>query len=190
MKRLCLTSLLILVLLGFAGCSSTPPDKVVADYLDTIRQGDLKTAAEFLQSSETDMFAVPDMDENERIAKAILAKVTYTIGEQKVQGSNATVDVEIVAPDLLRITSQLMGEMLSLAFSMAFSGNTSQEQMNTMFLQTFENSINDPEAPMVASSVQIKLIRRGNSWAIVPDEVLGDALTGNMLKAFAEMTGK
>jgi len=130
-------------------------------------------------------------EQGERLARTILSKVTtYEIGDKKVEGDKAEVSVKITAPDLLRITSKAIGELLSMAFAMAFSEGQSQEETDAFLLQYFENAINDPNAPMTTSEIKVILEKKEGSWIVKPDDALANALTGNMGKAFAEIENK
>lgn len=168
-----------------------PPNKVVKGFLDSMIATDYEEAIKVVQGADTDTLDdILEEDGSEEIIDAILNRVTYQIGEQEVSGNSATVAVKITAPDLLRITTQGLSEIMSIALAAAFSeeGST-EEEMNALFVQYFENAIKDPGAPMVESDIKIKLEKENSKWMIVPDEELAHALTGNIMKAFAEIGG-
>ena len=193
MKKVLCCSLIPVLLFLVIGCSSTtPPDQVVKSFLDAMVKGEFEKAAEFVvgEGEEKDIVKTPEDKEGERLAKAILAKVTYELGEKKIDGDNATVAAKITAPDLLRITSKAISELLPMAFAMAFSEDNSEDQMDAMFQQYFENAISDPNAPMAVSDVQVSLEKKDGAWLITPDDALSSALTGNMEKAFAGLEDK
>jgi len=188
-----LVGFLLLVLLLTVGCSSgPPPDKVVKDFFDAMIKGDFETAAKFASGAdiEKDVLKTTKDEQGERLAKSILARVTYEVGDKKVEGDKAEVSVKVMAPDLLRITSKAMSELLPMAFAMAFSEDQSQEKSDALFQQYFENAINDPNAPMTPSDIKVKLEKKDGSWIVKPGDELLNALTGNMAKAFGELDKK
>lgn len=186
-KGIC-TVIVLVLLLSAVGCSSThPPDRVVRTFLDTMVKGDFEEAAKLAGGAnmQKDVLQTTENKQSEQLARAILARVKYELGDKRVEGEKAIVNVKVTAPDLLRITSKAVGELLPMAFAMAFSQDQSQEKTDALFQQYFENAINDPNAPMVTSDVQIKLQKKDGSWVVVPDESFVNAITGNMAKAFA-----
>lgn len=188
MRKLMCGIMALVLLLSVAGCSSTPsPDQVVKSLLDAMIKGEFEQAAELLGgvSIQEDVLKTTEDEQGEKLAKNVLARVTYEIGGKKVEGNKATVSVKITAPDLLRITSKAISEIMPMAFAMAFSEDQSQEQTDALFQQYFENAISDPNAPMVTSDVDISLEKKDGSWVVILDDALVNALTGNMAKAFA-----
>lgn len=188
-----LVGFLLLALLLTVGCSSgPPPDKVVRDFFDAMIKGDFETAAKLAGGAdiEKDVLKTTKDEQGERLAKSVLARITYEVGDKKVEGDKAEVSVKVTAPDLLRITSKAMSELLPMVFAMAFSEDQSQEKSDALFQQYFENAINDPNAPMTTSDVKVKLEKKDGSWIVKPDDELLNALTGNMAKAFGELDKK
>jgi len=192
MRKL-ISGVLLLVLLFTVGCSSGPsPDKVVNDFLDAMVKGDLETAVKLAGGAniERDILKTAEDEQEERLVKSILSRVTYEVGDKKVEGDKAEVSVKITAPDLLRITSKAMSELLPMAFAMAFSEDQSQEETDTFIQQYFENAISDPNGPITTSDIKITLEKKDGSWVIQPNDELFNALTGNVAKAFAELEKK
>ncbi|MDN5363984.1 MAG: hypothetical protein PWQ91_1045 [Eubacteriales bacterium] len=191
-----LVSFLLLVLLLTmltVGCSSgVSPDKVTKDFFDAMIKGDFETAAKLTGGADIkkDVLKTPKDEQGERLAKSILARIKYEIGDTKIEGNRAEVSVKVTAPDLLRITSKAMSELLPMTFAMALSEDQSQEKSDALFQQYFENAINDPNAPMTTSNIKVKLEKKDGSWIVKPDNELLNALTGNMAKAFGELDKK
>lgn len=184
------SAVLVLALLFGVGCLSGPsPDKVVRDFFDAMIKGDFVTAAKLagVADIQTDVLKTPKDQQGEQIVKSILARVTYEIGGKKINGNKAEVSVKVTSPDLLRITGQVMTELLPVAFAMAFSQEQSSQNTEALFEQYFENAIKDPNAPMVTSDITVQLERKNGSWVIKPDDALLNAITGNLAKAFSEL---
>ena len=165
---------------------------MVVSFLDAMLEGDFEKAAEFVNPDEDNSKDIEEMsiiedEEGERLFRAILDKTSYEIGEKTIDGNKATVTAKITAPDLLRIVSQTMSELIPMAFAMAFSEEEADDKMDAMIQQYFENAISDPNAPMTVSDTQIKLEKIDGTWFVIPDDELINALTGNLEKAFASL---
>lgn len=194
MRKLVSFLLLVLLLTMLTiGCSpGVSPDKVTKDFFDAMIKGDFETAAKLTGGTDIKkgVLKTPKDKQGERLAKSILARIKYEISDTKIEGDRAEVSVKVTAPDLLRITSKAMSELLPMAFAMAFSEGQSQEKSDALFQQYFENAINDPNAPMTTSNIKVKLEKKDGSWVVKPDDELLNALTGNMAKAFGELDKK
>jgi len=188
LRRLISSILMVFILLTVVGCSSSQPDEIVNTFLKAAVKADYLTMAKLVRGADANIFYTPEDEGAQEVIEAILGRVTYQVGEKQISGNTATVKAKIVAPDLLRITALALPELMSMAFAMFFSQEVaSQDEIDALFMQYFENAIKDPEAPMVESNISIKLEKKGAGWVIVPDDELANALTGNMTKAFAEI---
>lgn len=184
------STVLVVALLFSAGCLSGPsPDKVVTDFFDALIKGDFVTAAKLagVADIQTDVLKTPKDQQGAQIVKSILARVAYETGSKKINGDRAEVSVRVTSPDLLRITGQVMTELLPMAFAMAFSQEQSSQSAEALFEQYFENAIKDPNAPMVTSDITVQLERKDGSWVIKPDDALLNAITGNLAEAFSQL---
>jgi hypothetical protein len=110
--------LALLLTVGCVGCSSgPPPDRVVKDFFGAMIKGDFEIAAKLAGGSdiEKDVLKTTEDEQGEHLAKSILARITYEIGDKKVEGDKAEVSVKVTAPDILRITSNTISEVLPMA---------------------------------------------------------------------------
>lgn len=158
--------------------------------MDAIVRADFTTAAKYIGGSVDELINAPDAQEAEQLVKAIFAKVSYQLGENKVTGSQATVAAKITAPDLAVITAAVMLEAMPAAFALAFSGGGSEEQIEALFMESFQRNIEDKDAPMLTSDVTVHLEKKDGSWIITPDDSLINALTGSLEAAWAELGDK
>jgi len=85
------------------------------------------------------------------------------------------------------MSAAVLVEVMPAAFALAFSGEDAQEEISAMFLGAFVKHIENTEAPMTTSDVTVKLSLKSNSWTIVPDDALVNAITGNLQKVWEEL---
>lgn len=178
-------TLLVLV----TGCSSVKPDQVLKGFMDAMIKGNFEEADKYLDGNVDSLLNIPTAGAGEQVAKASLGKLTYQIGKTTISGDAAIVETNVTSPDMYIITSQVMDQAVELAIT-NLGSNVSEEQMQTMLLTAFKNAIASADAPMVSSRAEIKLIKQDGKWLVVEDEVLSNALTGNMVTAFSHLDGK
>ncbi len=186
----CLTvSILVALMFCIAGCDLfTPPKKTVESFMAAVEKGDFTTAGQFVVPNENLKSTIDKTNdpESEKIFKAVFTKVSHTIVSTSTSGETAQVTTSITSPDLLRITTSVMSQMMPLAVASAFSENSNQDDINQLMEQYLMNAIiTDPNAPMTTSEVVINLTKQDGKWLIVADDNLTNALTGNINKLSA-----
>jgi Predicted membrane protein len=160
------------------------PKNVVDDFLLAVEKADFQTAGQYVvQTSDiTTQLNKANTPEGEKMVKAIFPKVSHKIISSTKNGATAQVITSITSPDLLRITSSVIGQLMPVAFASAFSQNADKENINQLAEQYFMNAITDPNAPMTTNEVTINLKKQDGKWLIIPDDDLSNALTGNIGK--------
>lgn len=178
---------IMLVMATLVGCSSTPPpSKVVENFFKALQENNYQEIGKYIEG-DTDKIGKFNNEDEEKLTKAITSKLKYEIVSTENKGNEATVKVKVTAPDLLKITSKTISELMGIAFATAFSDDSQQLDMEKLTQQYFLNSVSDPNAPMVTTEVDIKLIKKDNAWYIQANDDLLNAITGNMAKAFGEL---
>lgn len=178
---------IMLVMATLVGCSSAPPpSKVVENFFKALQENNYQEIGKYIEG-DTDKIGKFNNEDEEKLTKAITSKLKYEIVSTENKGNEATVKVKVTAPDLLKITSKTISELMGIAFATAFSDDSQQLDMEKLTQQYFLNSVSDPNAPMVTTEVDIKLIKKDNAWYIQANDDLLNAITGNMAKAFGEL---
>lgn len=194
MRNRILAGIMALSLLIFAaGCAGPKPEESVKACLDAMIKADYTKAAEYINGGAAeDMLQAPEGDEEAGAAliEALLGRISYELGESKVSGDSATVAAKVTAPDMMTITGKVMMEAMGAAFAMAFSDAGSEDAINDMFMNAYQEAIETTDAPMKTTNVTINLTKSGAKWLINSDDSLGDALTGGMITAWEQMEGK
>lgn len=182
----------VLVLIAFMFCITgcdlfAPPKNTVESFMAAVEKGDLTSAAQYVVPNGNLQGTIDKSNdpESEKMIKAIFTKVSHKIVSTTKTGDKAQVTTSITSPDLLRITSTVMGQMMPLAFAAAFSEDSSQDNMDQLVEQYMMNAITDPNAPMTTTEVVINLTKQNGKWLIVADDNLVNAMAGNIGKLSA-----
>lgn len=175
--------LLLVLSVAVAGCGGPSPEAVTESYLDAMVAGDVEAAAEYVVAdsgeSVTDQLTSEDQ---EVLTNLILEKVTYEIKSSAVDGDSAVVHASITAPNLAIIITQVMSEMMPMAFAL---GDEGQEAANNLVDQMLRNAIAAEDVPLTTTDVAINLVKEDGQWLIAAEnEELGNALIGNAKEAF------
>ncbi|MCG8401409.1 MAG: DUF4878 domain-containing protein [Firmicutes bacterium] len=172
-----------------AGCGGKSPETVVKEFTTAMKAGDWEKAALCLENEDTTILQKDVAnEEEEKIAKQILAQATFEVGSATITGEQAIVNVKVTSIDMIRIVTGMMTELMSFALSSAFDGSgENQDNIDAMADQYLKNSISDPNAPKTTTDTTVNLIKIDGAWKISADnnEFL-DALMGNIGKAFPE----
>ena len=179
--------LISLVLIASTGCAGASPDTAVKSFMEAMIKADFTTAAKYISGDVNELINAPEAEEADQLVKAIFTKLSYQLGENKVTGNTATVEAKITAPDLATITAKVLLEVMPTLFSLAFSGGGSEEQAETLIMESFQKHIDDKEAPMLTTDVTIHLEKADKNWIIKADDAFINALTGSLEKAWAEL---
>ena len=189
MKKTLLVLFIAIMTTGLlvAGCGGKSPKAVVEEFTNAMQAGDWEKAAIYVENKDKAAFQEDIEDEeDEKMAKQILAQVTFDVGSTTITGEKAVVDIKVTSLDMVRIVTGMISELMPLALTLAFSED-SQSKMDTMATQYLQNSLSDPEAPKITTDTVVNLIKSNDGWKISADnDAFFDALVGNMGKAFAD----
>lgn len=179
--------LVILMTFSLMGCSQPKPEESVNKFFENLKKGDFKTASNYIGNDKNGTSLFSDNKE-EALTKQIFSKVSCEVVSSSVQGDNAVVKTKVTSPDLVKITGNMITELLPKIMSMAFSGGT-KEDSEKMVNDYYAKSLSDPNAPKTTSEVNINLVmdKEKKIWIIKGDDALLNALTGNLSKAVNEL---
>ncbi len=173
MKRF-IIFLTLLLLCSMAGCESGLDGTQAAVKLEP-REA-LEEALKGLTGQSSGEFAVllgadgtPVVPENSGIAKLLSSYVTFEIQELSSGEDSATATVDITAPDAVALIQQLIGSV---------------DVTDAEALYASMEALLQQEVPMVSSTVEIMLQKAEDSWCVVPDFALSNAITGGLTQAY------
>lgn len=169
------------VLVGCGGGGGETPEQAVTNALNAINNFDIATAKKYFDPNELGSSDSSLMDDAEG-AKLILKNLTFKVLSSSVDGDTATVRTEITNTDHGKILAEYFEQLFAMSFAKAFSssggnGTVDEETAEQMFYDLLKREDNET----LTSMVDIKLTKNGNSWRIVLDEPLEDAILGGLL---------
>lgn len=185
MKAKLIWVVLIIFMMGTAGCDLlASPEKTVNSYLTAIEKMDFDAASKYVKQQESSASEtnIADDPEGEQILRAITQKMSHKIISSAKTGNTAQVVTSITSPDMLRVVSSVMSDLLPMAFASAFSESSDNDSMDQLTQQYFLNALTDPNISLTTQEVKINLIEENGKWLILADDNLTNALTGNLGK--------
>lgn len=177
----------IFIFMFSLGCSTVPkPTSVVSNFLENVKNNKLDEAKTYIynENSSEDLITF-DNDEQEKMITSIFSHISYENPvETSVEDDKAIVTVKITSPDLVKVATNVMNEMIPMAFANAFADEEDVTDVEKLTQQRFMNSINATDVPLTTIETKIELKKVDDKWLIVPGDDLTNALTGNLGQAF------
>ncbi|ADG05328.1 hypothetical protein [Kyrpidia tusciae] len=173
-----------------AGCAwfGASPTNVAQNYLTAVQKFDPEESRKWTESQDSTENSLlnPTDPTTTEMAKSLLTKMTFELGEENISGDKATVSAKITTLDLGRIVANSMKDLFSMALAQAFANDPSAKQQNEAMAQRILiNAMNDPNAPNTTSDVKINLVKTKDGWKIATDNKdLFSALTGRADQLF------
>ena len=162
-----------------------------ASFMESLKKVDWQAMAGYVKDSDwkgedEDLMGEESMQD---FFTNTLEKMTYTVGESKIDGDNATVPVDIKYYDGTDLISQIMGEYFSKAMGIALSGQEmSDEEATKMLGDMFSEKTQDLEDTYDEISLDLKCVKEDYKWVIsdVDDNFL-KVVTSNFNKVSEDM---
>ena len=153
-----------------------PPDKVVANYLDALKNGDLTSAKAYVNEENDEILSDTEDEETNSQINSILKTLSYNVVSTEVNDSTATVKTSIKNIDMKKVMGEVFSELLSLAFS-----GLDEETLATKQDEAFAKALEANKDTTVETEVEIQLEKTETGWIIIPTEDLADGITGGLL---------
>lgn len=195
MKKLRLKLLAGIVVAGLSvsmlvGCGAPKPADTVNDFMTSIQEGDFEKAGTFVDAKATKDFDFKSLNEGkaqgmdaDKLVQAI--SKTYKF-EKPVEVSKkedtAKVKVKVTSVDFAIAATSTIGEVMPMAFGMAFSEDTeaANKTMDKMMETTLIKHLTKEDASMATREVTLNLKKDKNGdYKIVSDENLMEAVLAN-----------
>lgn len=173
-----------------AGCAwfGASPTTVSQNFLAAVQKFDPEEARKWTeaQDSTKNNLLNPTDPASEEMAKSLLTKMTFELGEERINGDKATVSAKITSLDLGRIMTNSMKDLFSMALAQSLANDPPSEQQNQAMAQRILiNAMNDSNAPKTTSDVKINLVKTKDGWKIASDNKdLFSALMGRADQLF------
>lgn len=178
MKKKVTILLLALCLVFLAACGSpSPSDALKADLEDAKSSPD-----EIMEGIGSDGFG-------EEATQALIDKVLefdYKLGEEKIDGDSATVEVTITTYPMGEVFTTVITTLLSS--DMETLGAMSEEEMTEWMDETLMAELDKAEKNY-KSDITVTLEKEDGAWVVQESDELSNALTGGMLDFASSMMG-
>lgn len=179
----------IMALTTLTGCGQTPSASV-EEYLNGLKIQDQEAVKSVtLDGKATEFVLSEDDKDSEEIMMAKdkdgknlldrLLEFTYTVGEERVDGDKAEVDVVINTYDYSKIMGEFMGEAFTKMMGLAFSGASEKEQEDAM-LEIFADTLTDAPKDKKDYKCTFKLTKKDDIWKLNNIDDNDDALNALM----------
>ena len=189
MKKTVLALLMIMLFIPMmlTGCKSETPTDVVNTYFSSIKKSDSKEAQKLIEDTisdeilneetgttsineeNTDTSKKEDSQKLDESLKMYLSKIDAKVLSEKVNEDNATVKVEIKAPNYSNLLLAVMEESIADTFN-------GKEVKQADVEKNLEEKIKSSKAE--TRSGQINLTKKDNEWKIKSDEDITNLLLG------------
>lgn len=124
MKKIKMILMVVLSMIVVVGCTSKSPTDVVNTYFSEIKKGENADLANYLldsvKSQEEDSEANEEAEEDPKMEEAMkiyLSKLNVKVLSEKIDGDNATVEVEVAGLNFSNMIIETLQESLANAFS-------------------------------------------------------------------------
>ncbi len=119
---------------------------------------------------------------------AVLTDLDFVIGEEKIDGDTATVQVEITSHDLSTVLGEAFSEYFQQALGMAFSG-ASDEDLSALFGDIFISKIDAQAEKTHVATTTFNLTKVDGKWKLdkLSDDNI-DCLLGGLTSSLNEMS--
>lgn len=194
MKNKIITLLLVVAMIFvFAACSEPSPTDVADDFLTAVKTQDKEALSKVYIEENFDVADAADSsDLPEDLQKEIVEKIfdfDYELGEEKIEGDEAAVEVKITTYDVGSAFTEFIGEYISQAFGLALSG-TSEEDAEELALEIFEEKFKELEEKDYTENVRLELKKTDEGWKVSEiddDSAFLNAVTGGLIHAIKKI---
>lgn len=120
-------------------------------------------------------------DEN---ALAVLARLQYEIEDVTAREDTATVTARLTNINMAAVLPAFNKSAMDMEYNNAISdAPATDEEMAGRYRELFRQSMDDNAGDTLSRSVELRLIRNGDSWRVQVSEELREAATGNYFSA-------
>ena len=174
-------SLLAISLVAFVGCNKTEsPKEVVSEYFEDIKfnaENELVNNVIETENGEEEVFT----KETEEALKDLVKKLEYTVGDEKIDGDKATVNVTVKGANLLELVTNTINDAMGATVGAIFSNKEMDDsEINNIVNKTLLENIK--KAKVDERKGTVTLNKRDNKWKLSTDDELSKLVLGNVSK--------
>lgn len=183
LKKLAALLLALCFAVFACSCGASPdPKNAVSAALDALKAMDLDTVRQYMDydgmMNESEGSA---SEETEEMNRQMFSRLSYHLGETKVDGDTATVQAKITNMDMAKVLQAYFDELYNMAGDS--DENISDEKMEEVLREILGREDNET----VTNEVTIKLAKKDGGWQIQATDELANALTGGFFSLVNQM---
>ncbi len=209
MKKITAVLLAIVMLVGLAACGAggAKPDATVKKFCEGMKAFDFDAMQACMDKRfDEDEILTEEMEQLSSFydyMKKCASEMKYTVGESKVDGETASVDVKFEYTDASELTKQTFHDYFGVLFGVltdvisgeadiSFDSDMTEEEQEKAALELFDKLFAEKQTTVengkAEATVSFKLKKADKEWKItdISDE-FPDVLTANMVKAIDEL---
>lgn len=146
----------------FMSCGVPKPQKDFETVMNALKSGDAEKIKKLNPNSN-----ITKGDKGTEIFLNAYKKMSYTIKSTKVEGDNATINLDIKAPDLSSYIPEFLQQAMALAFANYGKSNEEISKIGDEFVvKFFEEKLNSKDLKYSQKNVNAILKKNGNDWEI------------------------
>jgi len=180
LKRLSLSVFVVLLAaLTLVGCSKGPgPEQVASSFFSALTAADWEKANSFRSAEWQSGFTQPS-PEDERLVNALVTKMSFEVGKATVTGQQAQVPFDMTMPDLEKLLSAFMVELIAL--SAELDQNTPEEELKVILEDKLLDLLERPELAYVTYEGTMRLQQEDGTWKVLALEGVEDFTNADLL---------
>jgi len=189
-----------IVSLASCGATEATPSEVTTTFLTAIQENDTDTIKSVYEPGELSLFkllfaitgddetASADLEDLGPFQGIFESKITdfdFEVGEETISDDTATVEVTISTYAIGDAVSSALTEYLSQAFILAFSEDTTEEDLDNLF-ESILKSKTDAAAKTYTKTITIPLAKTDDGWKVSDlsgNEEFVNVMTGGLIDA-------
>ena len=210
MKKTFLFALVAVLAMGalLVGCTgqvqTNSPTWVTTQFLNAVKANDAATMAKYYDGepdeNEFDLenmigegadFSPAMRNTLTNLSKKIL-DFDFKVTNEKIDGDKATVDVEVKTYNFGKFLTDVMGDYVGTAFSMALSGGqgVTAEQFEAELVKVMDEKLGNLKDKSFTTTVPISLKKTADGWKVQElDDNFVNAVMGGLMSTLSDIFG-
>lgn len=194
-------ALSICLMISFCACGTPGPTETADTFLNAVKAQDQETVNSVYAGKTFDVLdsmegGDPDAEGGESVddllekqMKDKMLDFDYTLSNEKIDDTQATVDVEFKTYEFGEAMTNTMAKYIEKALPLAFSG-ASDEEMQEVMNDAFEEEFGALTDKTYTAKATINLVQKDGEWKVAKidseSEVM-NAMSGNLVNAIKEI---
>lgn len=190
MRKLRAGALLLIAIISttIIGCSGNTPTKVVEKFFGEIQKSNLQTDLLLTENAQSKIEETEGefTQDTQKKLQDVMAKLTFKVNSEKIEGETATVNVTVNSMDLAEVYKNVMKDAVEYIFSTSLGGEEmSEEEEKAYFDKLFNQNLDKTIYNEKTGDISLEKI--DGKWKIAEDNVLIALVLGIDLSAFENL---